>query len=451
MSTFSGRARAFPSTAVVLFFAACASQSSHEAPDASSDGGASGDATNAGDAAVVITSGDGATRTSEAATFDASPVSPGLGAATFAPGELDAPSDGGTITFEQIGATGWYPSVRDPSTGPCTAEADAGGTCCRDQFYLTSDALAPWDEELIMTLRGPAIVKQVAVYQPANAVAGSDWDLVSAWDDRTPGQLSGIAYQGNATPSTPFAGGIGSECLVNVSTANAFPCGAGSVPFCAASSPNHDYGWAGAKLFVILATMPHAGAAGAPTSCSTATTGNWYDASWIGLSVGELVRAGAFSSCQCYAKSAATSYLADGCGQFNVFEVVNDNNGSKNLDVFSTDMVDYAGYVGQGPCGPACNVATLPATADLIDKTSDTEATAGAVGTPSGGPSAAFRRPESGYRYFLIALDVESRTVQLGLVHPRNIPTAIGELLPSLPGTISGATVSSVLALRLPR
>jgi hypothetical protein len=87
---------------------------------------------------------------------------------------------------------------------------------------------------------------------------------------------------------------------------------------------------------------------------------------------------------------------------------------------------------------------------DLIDKTNDMEAAAGAVATPTGGPSAAFRRPEAGYRYFLVALDVASRTVQLGIVHPNNIPAAIGGLLPSLPGTISASTVNSVLLLRLP-
>jgi hypothetical protein len=368
----------------------------------------------------------------------------------FGPGELDPSSDGGTLTFQQIGAPGWYPSIRDPSKGPCNVDAGAS-SCCLDQYDITSDALTPWDEELIMTLRGPMTVKQIAVYQPASSQAGSDWSLVSAWDSRAPSQNLGVGFEGDATPKTPYSGGVGSECLVNVSTATPFPCGPGSVPYCDSSSSNKDYGWAGSKLFVVLASMPHAGGAAVPPACSTTTTGGWYDAPWIGLSVGELVRAGSFSSCQCYAKSAATSYLADGCGQFNVFEVVNDNNSYKNLDVFSTDMVDYSGYVGQGPCGPKCNVSTLPAAADLIDKTNDTAATAGAVATPTdGGPSAAFRRPEAGYRYFLIALDVASRTVQLALVHPKNIPTSIEGLLPNLPGSIPSATAASVLALRLP-
>src|SRR5690242_19715356 len=45
----------------------------------------------------------------------------GLGPAEFDPDDLDAPSHGGTITFQEIGAPGWYPSRRDPAVGPCDA------------------------------------------------------------------------------------------------------------------------------------------------------------------------------------------------------------------------------------------------------------------------------------------------------------------------------------------
>ncbi len=240
----------------------------------------------------------------------------GLGPAHFDPGDLDSPSDGATITFEQIGAAGSYPSIRDPATGPCDAyDANA---CCLSKDTIAGNQLTPWDEELIMTLRGPMQVKQLAVYQPSGAEPGQ-WVLVSGWDSRAPGAPLGITFAGDATPKASFAGGVGSECLVNVATATPFACGPGSVPFCAASSSIPEYGWAGSKLFVVLATMPHAGTGAAPAACSTGTTGNWYDASWVGLSVGELVRAGAFSSCQCYAKSPTMGSLADGCGQLNVF------------------------------------------------------------------------------------------------------------------------------------
>jgi hypothetical protein len=370
----------------------------------------------------------------------------GLGAAAFATGDLDPPSNGGTITFEQIGAAGGYPSVRDPAAGGCSAYE--AGTCCMAEHVITGDALTPWDEELIMTLRGPMQMKQLAVYQPA--MDASSWNLVGGWDDRTPTASSGVAFSGDATPKAAFAGGVGSECLVNVATDVSFHCGPGSEPYCAAGAATNTWGWSGSKLFVVLARMPHAGAAGAPAACSTSTTGNWYDAPWIGLAVGELVRAGSFASCHCFAKDPANWALADGCGQINLFEVVNDNNSYKNLDVFSTDLIDYSGYVGQGPCGSACDAAALPTSVDLIDKANDTAAASGATATPSGGPGAAFRRPEEGYRYFLVLLDVPSRTMQLAIVHPEHIPGALAPLLPALPASIPTAAETALLALRLP-
>jgi hypothetical protein len=400
------------------------------------------------DAASASPSRDAATPSDAASPGppDAGTVGTGLGAATFGAGDLDPPSNGGTITFQQIGAAGWYPSRRDPARGPC--DALDSGTCCMATDTISSNALTPWDEELVMTLRGPMQVKQLAVYQPG--ADASTWDLVSSWDDRSPAAAANFAFSGDATPKASFAGGVGSECIVNVATAQPFACGAGSSPYCPPGSSTDTWGWAGSKLFVLLARMGHAGGS-APAACSTTTTGNWYDAPWIGLAVGELARAGSFASCQCFAKDPANWALADGCGQFNVFEVVNDNDSSKNLDVFSTNFIDYAGYVGQGPCGAACDAGAWPAALDLVDKANDQEAKAGATATSSGGPTAAFRRPESGYRYFVVLLDVPSRTVQLGLVHPQRIPAALAPILPALPSSFAASAESAVLGLRLPR
>jgi hypothetical protein len=370
----------------------------------------------------------------------------GLGPADFGAGELDAPSHGGTITFQDIGAPGWYPSRRDPALGPCDARDT--GTCCLATENVTSDQLTPWDQDLVLTLRGPLQVKQLAVYQPASA---SSWALVSAWDSRHAGDPGGLAFRGNDTQTNGFAGAVGTECLVDVSTDQAFACGAGSEPYCPDSSSPAHLGWSGSKLFVLLAAMPHAAQVAA--RCSDNDSGNWFDAPWLGLSLGELVRAGAFSDCQCYAKDPAMWWLSDGCGQFNVFEVVNDNNASKNLDVFSTNFIGYGGYVGEGPCGAACNLAGLDGAVDLVDKHDSSEADRGAIAGPSpiGGPGAAFRRPVQGYRYFIVLLDVPSRQVQLAIVHPSQIPATLAALLPGLPASVPQAAVDQVLELRLPR
>jgi hypothetical protein len=384
------------------------------------------------------------------ADADGSATPPVLDAGFDAPdfGSNDPLSNGGTITFESIGAAGWFPSRRDPAGGACDAFQSA--TCCMAKANITSDALTPWDQDLIMTLRGPIDVKQMAVYQPdANNAAA--WGLVSAWQATSPTSSRGLAFDGNETDKKGFAGTVGTECLVNVSTSDVFPCGSGSLPFCPAPAAGKQLhrGWSGSKLFVLLAGMPHADKV--PGACSTTTTGNWYDAPWIGLSVGELVRAGQFGTCQCYAKDPTKGYLGDGCGQFNVFEVVNDNNQYKNLDVFSTNMIGYAGYVGEGPCGPKCDVAKLGADVDLIDKTNVREAAQGAVSNPSKGPGAAFRRPSDGLRFFVILLDVPSRSIQLAVIHPRKIPSAVGALLPHLPASIGTTTVEAMRGLRLPR
>jgi hypothetical protein len=372
----------------------------------------------------------------------------GLGAAQFAGGELDATSLGGTITFQQIGASGWYPRVADPAVGPC--DVTNTSSCCRNTYTVSGDQLAPWDEELILSLRGPVLVKQLAVYQPDQSDA-STWRLVSAWDSRAPAENMGLAFAGDGTETAGFSGAIGTECMVNVSTSLAFACGKGSSPYCPASSSQQYYGWQGSKLFVLLAEMPHAGSANAGTACSTGTTGGWYDASWVGLSVGELVRAGQFSSCQCYAKDTSNGGAkADGCGQFNVFEVVNDNDSYRNLGVFSTDFVDYSGYVGEGPCGPQCDVSSLADNVDLINKATDTGAVSGVVASPTQGPGVAFRRPAEGYRYLLVLLDLDSRTVQLTMIHPDDIPSSTAALLPGLPAAVPQSTIAGLLGLRLP-
>jgi hypothetical protein len=162
------------------------------------------------------------------------------------------------------------------------------------------------------------------------------------------------------------------------------------------------------------------------------------------------VRSGKFGSCHCYSKNPAEWWLADGCGQFNVFEVVNDNNEYANFDLFSTNLFGYHGYIGEGPCGVNCDVAGLPSNVDLVNKSNSQPATMGATASPDQGPGHAFRRPAAGYRYFVILLDEASRTIQLGIIHPDGIPSGVTDLLPGLPEWVGADVIQSALALRLP-
>src|SRR5689334_15407689 len=145
-----------------------------------------------------------------------------VGAPQFKAGELGAPSNGGTITFQNIGKAGWFPSRRDPATGPCDFANAAG--CCKTHFDIASDKLTPWDEDLIMTLRGPLVVKQLVAYQPVAGDA-TRWQLTSAWDDRSATSPKGAGFNGNRTETAGFNGVVGTECLVDVSTDRVFPCG----------------------------------------------------------------------------------------------------------------------------------------------------------------------------------------------------------------------------------
>jgi hypothetical protein len=187
----------------------------------------------------------------------------------------------------------------------------------------------------------------------------------------------------------------------------------------------------------------------AATACGQGTANNWYNAPWIGISLGELVREDKFGPCNCYS-SPANPNDGNGCGQFNAFEVVNDNNDYQNFDIFSTNFFGYGGYVGEGPCGKNCNLTSAGAV-DLIDKGTSKGAANGGV-TVAGMATAhvAFRRPEDGYRYFLVLFDVGTRQVQMAVIHPSKVPAAAAGLLPNLPRSLARATIDSLLAMRLP-
>jgi hypothetical protein len=350
-----------------------------------------------------------------------------------------------------IGAAGMYPSRRQPGSAMC--ELTNTATCCLTNHVIAGTQLTPWDEELSETFRGPMLVKQIAVYQPAAGLTGT-WKLASAWDARNPTGGMNIAFSGPPTPgATGFAGVVGNKCLVDVSSGQVFPCGPGSVPYCPAPGGNAKkyYGWSGSKLYIALASFPHfeSGAIPAAQNCNNSTTDGWYDAPWIGISHGEIVRQGLYNGCHCYSYPSNPN-AGNGCGQLNAFEVVNDNNAYKNLDLFSTNFFGYGGYVGEGPCGNTCtNIAALPPAVDLVNKKTSMEAAAGAISTPTKGPGAAFRRP-TGYRYVISLFDVNTRTVQLAFIHPGNVPASLAALLPGLPADVPQSTIDALIALRLP-
>lgn len=377
------------------------------------------------------------------------PAGPSVGAAQFGAGDLDAASNGATLTFQNIGKMGSYPSRRAAKSASCDIKNT--DTCCLTTQQVTSDKLTPWDQDLIVQLRGPMQVKQFVVYQPA--AGDQKWNVVSAWDSAKAAGATAIQFDGNATPGAKFTGTVGSQCVIDALTDKPFGCGDTSVPYCDAKAAGipKNWGWAGSKLFVIAARMPMMGGnlIDAATACGQGTGNNWYNAPWIGVSLGELVREDKFGPCNCYG-SIASPLDGKGCGQLNAFEVVNDNNDYQNFNLFSSNFFSYANNVGEGPCGKNCNVTGV-GPADLIDKATSQPATKGGV-TIAGGQAAhvAFRRPETGYRYFLILFDVATRQVQLAIIHPSKVPTAAATVLPTLPTSIDRTVIDGLLNMRLP-
>jgi hypothetical protein len=98
-----------------------------------------------------------------------------------------------------------------------------------------------------------------------------------------------------------------------------------------------------------------------------------------------------------------------------------------------------------------CDRNAFGADVEVVDACAKTAYAKGPVlvagGTTDGCP--VWRRPE-GARYFFILLDESTRTIQVGVIHPANVPAAASGLLPELPGSVSRTTIDAMVTMRLP-
>ena len=129
-----------------------------------------------------------------------------------------------------------------------------------------------------------------------------------------------------------------------------------------------------------------------------------------------------------------------------------DGNQYSNREFASTGVRSFqAGHVGGAVCQSTCDRAAFPADVEVIDACAQKAYTRGPVleigGKTDGCP--VFRRPD-GDRYFFILLDESARTIQVGIVHPAKIPSAMTPLLPELPSRLERATIDGIVAMRLP-
>lgn len=362
-----------------------------------------------------------------------------------------AKTRGGTMTFTNVGAPGFWPRrINNGAGDPACTYKDGtdtwGGPCCMTEHATTSSALSPFDEELTLILKAIDI-KQLAVYQPASAPPATGWARVTAWDARSQ-RAENLWFTQQGAGSTLFPGDLThNDCVGYVTQEPVSNCSNGAY-YCPNDPGILHEGYSGSKLVVLLASMtfPDEGV----TACGDTAPGR--PAPWVAFVASELVRDGGRKwngLCNCYSK---TGTVGDGCGEINVFEVVMDNNDYSNREFMSTGVRSYqAGHIGGAVAGAELLASTFPADSDIVDTCAKTAYESGPIlvagGSTDGCP--VWRRPV-GDRYFFILLDETTRTIQIGILHPENLPAATSELLPELPASISRSTVDAMVQLRLP-
>ncbi len=367
-----------------------------------------------------------------------------LGAFPFTPSTV---TRGGTMTFTNVGAPGFWPRriEREPGDPACDYKDGTdtwGGHCCMTRHETGSAALSPFDEEMTLILKA-IDVKQLAVYQPAEP--GADYRRVSAWDSRS-GEAQNLWFTQKGDGSSSFPGDLSrNDCVGYVMQEPLASCGD---YFCPDDDGILHRGYSGSKLVVFLGStnFDDAGVA----ACDG--DGEGHPGPWVAFVASELVRDGGRKwngACNCYSK---TGSVGDGCGEINVFEVVMDDNDFSNREFASTGVRSYqAGHVGGAVCKASCRRDQFPDDVEVVDACAGSAYEHGPVlevgGDTDGCP--VWRRPD-GDRYFFILLDEQQRAIQVGIVHPANVPAAMAELLPELPGSVSRAAIDQVLALRLP-
>jgi len=385
--------------------------------------------------------------------------------AAATPVNTGSPSPGGTLTFTNIGAKGyWGRRVETPAgDASCTVQSEVikypWGTesCCRVPHEVTNDKLSPFNEELALVLDGPLRLKQLVVYQPLAANDG-DWAIRSFWDRRMPEKTYNFHFSGpNKTTVLPAE--LGNSCTVYAMQQKPFKCGPGSDPYCPGSDLDFT-GWKGSKLVVMLASMPYADDPSMkPLSCVTGGKDERAeDSPWLGIAPSELFRDGwsGYSPCHCFSNSNNAG-LGDGCGQINLLEVVAESQGRQygNRDIVSTGIRSFqVGSLGGSTCGiQGCGIENFAGNADLLDANSRTVMTQAAVidaNNRAGAAGPVWRRATDD-RYYLVLLDEQSRAVQVAVIHPGSIPAAARTIVPALPNTLTRSAVDGLMALRLPK
>ncbi|RUS34437.1 protein TOS1 [Jimgerdemannia flammicorona] len=226
-----------------------------------------------------------------------------------------------SVSFTNLGGSGQYPLVTNqlPGTFPnCPATPPS----CVRQMHAVSGNLSPFNEEMSIQLRGPMVISNIAVYQPDGT---GDYSRVSYWTrggvsenisflNNLGGGASGewsichgnslswASADGtkNVGKSTVFGGTLGNAIELTVLSGQA--CTAQT---CGWYRPVGMRGWAGEKILVVEASMPH--------TVPGFTAGQDRDKPAIWSLNAKIPRTAQYG-CNCQ---------RDGCGELDIAEVVN--------------------------------------------------------------------------------------------------------------------------------
>ncbi|HEU5074590.1 MAG TPA: DUF2403 domain-containing lipoprotein [Polyangiaceae bacterium] len=366
------------------------------------------------------------------------------------PVDVSPVTRGGTMTFTNVGAEGWWPRRldREPGDPACDYKDGTdtwGGHCCMTEHATASSTLSPFDEEMTLILKAIR-VKQLAVYQPDGSTDTAPWRRVTAWDSRGRSDNLWFTQEGEGGPE--FPGDLThDDCVGYLMQEPEFDC-EGSGYYCPDDPGVLHQGFSGSKLVTFLGSMNFSD--DGVSACGGDEAG--HPGPWVAFVASELVRDGGRKwngLCNCYSK---TGSVGDGCGEINVFEVVMDGNEYSNREFASTGLRSFQeGHVGGAVCGSGCERSDFPADVEVVDACAQTAYEQGPLlevgGATDGCP--VWRRPD-GDRYFFILLDAARRMIQVGVIHPEAIPAEADAVLPELPGSLERSSIDALLELRLP-
>lgn len=193
------------------------------------------------------------------------------------------------------------------------------GGACEKAERRSSGALAPFDEELVLGLRGPLDVRRAGVWHPGGAgrwprgaafAAGGEWSNLTLlrnapWAQRLE-YATGDGEAASPAPA-PLAGALRDG--VAVSMWSGAPHGAAAVPGSAAAAGRAYAGFAGRKVIALEVRMPE-GAAAPDLAGSGART--YSDEPAVYLKSARIMRENEYG-CNCDRR---------GCGELDVWEVV---------------------------------------------------------------------------------------------------------------------------------